>query len=345
MFRIPQPNNSAGETTPAIVSFSPIQRSESDANALNGASKQSPCELTAAFMRQFEKISGWEIQFSRCSANSKNHTDAGQPNLTDGNLVEGNFEIIDMSSTWPARKPTLHRGDCDQLVAIFGELFAKQQSTDKELREARATLASLTNPSDDEEELVDSFLPLGPLKNPTLGSADEDWVLSEDDGETDSSFVVQQAVDSDWLTEDGTWEDWSVAGATGIAGDRYLDWSQTAEKITVFVGRLESSFGSGDAESRLEICPGSQQFRVTDVSGFSSFFAWDRRGSQLEKVKPGTWQRLPPGGAVVVSTTPSVQLPEKVSGVDCSEVSAEQLAVAIENQMDEQERLLVIKYQ
>lgn len=344
MFRIPQPNSSAADLPPAIVSFSAVERAEAAAKAASEANKLAPCDLTAAFMAKFEEISGWEIQFSQSSSQSEKRHDVDASKCSVESVAEGSFEIIDMSSSWPARKPTLHRGDCDALVAIFSQLIAKQKSTDKELREARATLASLTNHAADGEELVDSFLPLGPPTNPSREMADDDWELSEHDFDSDSGFVVQQAIDSDWLGEDGSWNDWSAAGATGIAGSRYLDWSQTAEKITVFVGQLESSLGSGDAESRLEICPDSQKFRVTDDSNFSSFFAWDRRGSQLQKVEPGDWKLLPPGGAVVIATTPEIELPSTVDDLDRSEVTAEQLAAAIENQIDEQERLLVIKY-
>lgn len=339
MNRIPLPASLAADILPAIVSFPTAEVAGGDSPAMREAEKFAPCELTAAFMSKFEKISGWEIQFSESSASGKKRAESDL-----SQAAQGQFEIIDLSVDWPAKKPALHRGECDELIALFSKLVAKQNLISDDLQRTRTTLESLTNNSAGDEELVDSFLPLGPPSGEQGFSEDDDWVLGQHGTQDDSDFIVQQAVDSDWLTNGGAWSDWSVAGETGLAGNRYLDWTQSPEKVTVFVGRLESSLGAGDAESRLDVYAESQRFRVTDDSRLSAFFVWDRRGSRLEKVVADTWLRLPPGGAVVVSTTPELELPSKVRDLDRANVTAEQLAAAIENQMIENERLLVIKY-
>jgi hypothetical protein len=189
---------------------------------------------------------------------------------------------------------------------------------------------------------VPSVLP----PNSTVADIDSDWVLDQgnDAHDEDSEFIVRQSVDSGWLGGDGVWGDWTVAGSTGIAGDRYLDWSQSQDRMTVFVGRLESNLGNGDSESRLDIIGDSRNFRVSDASGMSTFFLWDRRGSNLRRVETDQWHQLTPGGAIVVATTSDVVLPETIADLG-NAASAEKLVEGIATELDQNQRLFVIKYQ
>jgi hypothetical protein len=38
------------------------------------------------------------------------------------------IKIVDMSADWPAKKPTAHRGQCDQLAAEISKLVSAERS-------------------------------------------------------------------------------------------------------------------------------------------------------------------------------------------------------------------------
>jgi len=83
--------------------------------------------------------------------------------------------------------------------------------------------------------------------------------------------------------------------------------------LTVYVGRIESSFGVGDTESSLEVNAVSHTLY-----------------SQC---------------AIIVSTNPDVQMPDSVVNAElgAAPFTADQLAAAIEAKLDADDRLLVIK--
>jgi len=304
-------------------------------------------QLAVEFMQVFEAVSGWEVHFQESAASKSRRAQEtcdrdGAASLTE-QVPHGKFEIIDMSIDWPAKTPAMHRGKCDQLVKLFNDLYSQTNATQESLDKVQGILAALTNPAEDDNHLVDSFAPMC-----QSGLEDDDFVLCEGnefDDKYESAFVVKQEFDSNWLPKESVWNGWSIAGASGIADESYLDWSQQGDVLTVYVGQLESSLGIGDTESSLEVNAVSHQFKVCEDNNLAAFFFWDRRGGQLRSVEPGSWQTLYSQGAIVVSTDPAVQMPDSVVNAQLGDApfSAEQLAAAIEAKLGADHRVLVIK--
>ena len=328
-------DDSANRSLANELRLSGVEPSTPDANSL--------CPLAAGFMQIFEAASGWEVRFQE-SAVSKNRRaqESGQA-ATDSPAPQGKFEIIDMSNNWPAKKPTMHRGQCDQLIKLFSDLYSHANATQINLDKVQSLLAALTNSGEADSQLVDSFAPA--LQGTVAG---EDFVLHQNndfDDDLESGFVVKQEFDSGWLTGKSVWDGWSIAGASGIVGESYLDWAQQGDLLTVYVGRIESSFGVGDTESSLEVNAVSRQFKVCEDNTLAAFFFWDRRGGQLRSVEPGSWQDLYSQGAIVVSTDPTVQMPDSIvdAQLGAAPFTAEQLAAAIEAKLGADHRVVVIK--
>ena len=312
------------------------------------SSVDSLCPLATEFMEVFEAVSGWEVRFqeSTTSKNRRALQNSGSDSvLSTGNQArQGKFEIIDMSSDWPANTPTMHRGKCDQLIGLFSDLYGQSSVNQENFDRVQSLFTALTSPTEDDNHLVDSFAP-----SPTNVSADEDtdFALHQDnrDDEFDSAFVVKQEFDSNWLPEKSVWSDWSIAGASGIVGESYLDWSQQGDELTVYVGQIESNLGVGDTESSLEVNAVSRQFRVCEENTLAAFFFWDRRGGQLRSVEPGCWHTLYSHGAIVVSTDPDIQMPDSIinAQLGTTPFTAEQLAAAIKAEIGADHRVVVIK--
>ena len=301
---------------------------------------------TIEFMQIFEAVSGWEVRF-RESAASKNHRSQTLASADQSLQPQGKFEIIDMSIDWPAKTPTMHRGNCDQLLKLYSDLYNQANATQDSFDKVQGLLTALTDPAESTDQLVDSF----PPTYTNLVDDEEqasDFTLEQQkdfDDEVESAFVVKQEFDSNWLGSENIWADWSFAGATGIVGDAYLDWEQRGDILTAYVGRIESSFGVGDTESYMEVNAISRQFKVNEGNTLAAFFFWDRRGGRLQSVAPGSWQTLYSQGAIIVSTDPNVQMPESVvnAQLGAEPFTAEQLATAIEAKLGADHRVLVIK--
>ena len=302
----------------------------------SASNTQSLCPLANEFMQVFEAVSGWEVQFQESA-------DRGSASSIGESKPRGKFEIIDMSIDWPTQTPTMHRGKCDQLINLFSDLYGQATATQADLDKARNSLTALTKPTEQNGHLVDSF---APSHQPS--DTAEDFVLCQDNGfdsEYESAFVVKQEFDSTWLPEKSFWNGWSIAGTSGIVGESYLDWSQQGDVLTVYVGRIESGLGVSDTESILEVNALSREFKVCEDNSLGAFFFWDRRGGQLRSVEPGTWQTLYSDGAIVVSTDPTVQMPDLIvnAGLGAAPFTAEQLAAAIESKIGADHRVVVIK--
>ena len=306
------------------------------------------CPQAFDFMRVFEAVSGWEVHFRESAASCSRRAQVASVDDTSASesiRPEGEFEIIDMSSEWPAKTPTMHRGMCDQLVKIYSDLYSQSNANQDSYDKVRGLLEALTGPAEESGELADSFVPMVAGLVEDDGS---DFVLEqggEFDEEFDSTFVVRQQFDSKKLARGGVWDDWSFAGATGLVGNAYLDWAQHGDMLTVYVGQIESSFGVGDTESSLEVNALSQQFKVSEGNTLAAFFFWDRRGGRLQSVEPGSWQTLYSEGAIIISTDPNVQMPDSVVNARLSDApfTASQLAAAIETKLGPDHRVLVIK--
>ena len=312
-------------------------------------SVESLSPLALEFMQVFEAVSGWEVHFKE-SATSKARRapetgDSSNVTPTKQQASRGKFEIIDMSVDWPAQTPTMHRGKCDQLVKLFSDLYDQSNTHQENFDKVHRSLAALTNPTEGDSHLVDSFAPM--LDN-AVADETPDFILCQDNGidsEFESAFVVKQDFDSSWLPEKSVWNGWSIAGASGIVGESYLDWSQQGDVLTVYVGQIESSLGVGDTESSLEVNAVSQQFRVSEDNTLAAFFFWDRRGGQLRSIEPGCWHTLYSQGAIIVSTDPAIQMPDSIvnAQLGAEPFTAEQLAAAIESKLGVDDRVVVIK--
>lgn len=333
-----------------ILDDDSLSQSLAEELKLSGVESSAPStdsigQLAVEFMQVFESISGWEVHFQESAASKRRRAqetcDRGGPTSTAQQMPQGKFEIIDMSIDWPAKTPTVHRGKCDQLIKLFSDLYSQADATQGNLDKVQGVLSALTNPVGDDDHLVDSF---APMLQAVQADQDLDFTLCQD-SDDESAFVVKQEFSSSWLPEESVWTDWSIAGASGIVGESYLDWAQQGDELTVYVGRIESSLGVGDTESSLEVNAVSRQFKVCEDNTLAAFFFWDRRGGQLRSVEPGSWQTLYSQGAIVVSTDPAVQMPESVVNAQLGDVpfTAEQLATAIEAKLGADHRVLVIK--
>ena len=316
---------------------------------LASPSAESLCPLAAEFMQVFEAISGWEVHFQESVASRdrqalETHGRDGEAS-TKKQAPQGKFEIIDMSIDWPAKTATMHRGKCDQLIKLFSDLYDQARTTQENLGKVQGLLSTLTNSDENDDQLVDSF---APALETSDTDEDSDFVLCQGNdfsNEDESAFIVKQEFDSGWLPEMSVWSDWSIAGASGIVGESYLDWSQQGDVLTVYAGRIESSLGVGDTESSLEVNAVSRQFKVREDNTLAAFFLWDRRGGKLQSVKPGSWQTLYSEGAIVVSTDPTIEMPDSIvnAQLGTGSFTAEQLAAAIELEIGADHRVVVIK--
>ena len=76
-----------------------------------------PTDLADAFAA----ATGWVIGFQETGASFSKRVQTGSRRPTGGRL-----KIVDMSPTWPARTPTVHRAKCDRIVAALNELISFQ---------------------------------------------------------------------------------------------------------------------------------------------------------------------------------------------------------------------------
>jgi len=148
---------------------------------------KAPCLTSEKLMTVLEEITGWRSEFQETSASYRNRAQSDLENVP----AQGTFSIVDMSADWPANQFTAHRGKCDQLVGLLGDLVGELQSAKLELTKVRSAIAassSNTTTCDDEFEVLQQ-----------LGGADGKLVPPPFAG-------------------------WQLGGTTGIVEDTYLDW-------------------------------------------------------------------------------------------------------------------------
>lgn len=333
-------------------------------------SSEAPCQRSAEFLEVFEQLTGWRAEFEESQDSVKRR----QMIALQNEPAEGSFEVVDMSEAWPAKTATAHRGRSDKLIHLFGDLMSELQQTRIELTRAHSALAALSPGSIGEEaELVDAFIPkfgnIQALEKSSTGQAHFDFesdeesaaeflydsvfiegeqgVVDSDDFEvaqaTDYEFVVQQEVTSISRSPKEIWNNWSFGGTSGMADEVYLDWFMQDEKMTICVGRIESSFGNGDSETAIEIDPIVNKYRVTGDRSFNAFYIWDRRGGKMTQAdRSGDWVPLHPGAAVFSSTNDTLQAPDPEAELSHSP-SAEQLAKVLSRDLPSEQRVLVLK--
>ena len=338
-------SNLSGHSAPQLAIFH--QQSAS-------SQQPAPCEKSAEFLKAFEILTGWQAEFQESSASQKHRQ------IAPHDPPQGEFKVVDMSPDWPARTPTAHRGRCDQLIHLFGELIAELQTTRADLVRAHSTLEAMVPGSVAAEvQLVDSFVPkftdpiteTGSLVSGDLNSlseeetntrdGDDDFTLADDNFSIGEPLATREPEPE--LDAEEFWKRWKVGGATGVAEDVYLDWFMNGANLSICVGKIESSFGIGDAEVQLEIDPVAARYRIQGDADLEAFFVWDRRGAKLVSAdRSGDWVQLPPAAAVVATTHANVVAPDPEAELS-TVPTAQQLANAIGRNLDAEQKVLVLK--
>ena len=321
-----------------------------------------PCPETGRFMGLFEEVTGWVVKFDESNTSQQRRNLVGMEN----ELAEGTFSIVDMSNKWAAGKPTCHRANCDNIISIVDSLVGQLQSARNELNKLRSVVAAVApdNIDDDDIVLIDSFVPT----SGDLRRTDSDFevhtspVTTEFGDDFETSFDTSEEVaNSSGTLVSPPFEGWTLGGATGINGDIYLDWRvDSDEQISISVGKIESDLGIGDEETTISVDPLTFEFQVRGSKELKAFYAWDSKSMSLLPLKANErCRRLLPGQAIVAST--SYQLADaeivgtreedqiqhsgnQTSANSLSHADPDQLAGCFARQLDESDRVLVLKH-
>jgi len=347
---------------PQLFLFSQTLAADAQPPSPDSKSVLAPCAESQRLMELFEDVTGWVIEFSESHSSQKRRKLAGMENEP----AEGTFSIVDMSSKWPAQKPTGHRAKCDDIVAIVDLIFAQLQATRIELNKMKSVVAAVAPETIEDEEivLIDSFIP-------TVGNSrrtDNDFELHQSPTPADSADEFETAYDvfDDTSEPSGKlvsppFEGWTLGGATGINENVYLDWQvDSQEQIAISAGKIESAFGEGDAATTISVDPLTCEYRVTGSDELSAFFVWDSKSLSLSPLRSRRqWRRLLPGQSIVATTSPElaslefsgnreedrIDHPENQTSKDSlANADADQLAACIARQLDPSERVLVLMH-
>lgn len=356
----------AATTPPQLAVFGSFEDVDSNENA---------CPLTQEILDTFERVTGWRAEF-------REPEDANPTRADQGSEHQAQLKIVDMSASWPGKKPTAHRGLCDHLIGLFGQLMTELNETRQQRDQARSTLAQFQiQPEDDQEFVADSFPPLSStstgqssdfaldessssshrflyesdfvevLSGDAQSSVDQNPESSDDDDfelngcpDSDDEFTVQQnVIQSIPQPTEANWKNWSLSGTSGIASDTYLDWYQGTEKLEIVVGKIERGRGGNIVETSVEIDPENCRYRVTGDTSIKAFFTWDRRGGKTQAANlSGAWNPIYPGTAIICTTTPAIHMPDPQIDLPTNP-SSEALTQALTANLDSDERVLVIK--
>ena len=264
-----------------------------------------PCPLTERLIVLFEEITGWQSEFVETKASLARRRQSTSKSET----AQGAFSIVDMSESWPALKPTGHRGKCDQFVALFNELIGKLHRAQCELKKTQSALVALDTTAEmDEEFLVDSFVPKFGLDDSETPTPETGSIATDRNGDFDEDFEVQQSV-SDTSSElvCPPFEGWSLGGSTGIVDDRFLDWMVDGdEHITIMAGEIDR-VDDDDRVSKILVDPLTHEYHVSPIEKESTpncqaFYLWDSRFHSLSKIdSDGGWHRLKSHQAIVAT--------------------------------------------
>jgi hypothetical protein len=113
------------ESTPAIRSTEPVLGLFAPPKSSSAAAVPSvELPIPASVVEAFAAATGWLIGFEESSASFRKRAENGSHRPTAGVL-----KIVDMSDAWPAKKPTAHRGHCDQFVSELNKLVSFTDAT------------------------------------------------------------------------------------------------------------------------------------------------------------------------------------------------------------------------
>ena len=339
---------------PQLSLFSPPEKALiSDGSIKRIEQVKAPCRTSEKLMTVLEEITGWKSEFQETSASYRNRAQSDIENVP----AQGTFSIVDMSADWPANQFTAHRGKCDQLVGLVGDLVGELQSAKLELSRVRSAMAALPGESlstpDEEEILVDSFVPkFGRIETGNVSFDSEPSSGSSYSGsrtaDCDDEFeVLQELGGANGKLVPPPFAGWTLGGATGIVEDMYLDWLVDGqERIAISVGKIESAYGDGDQQSVLKVEPLTSEFRVAARGDLKAFYHWDAAASQIGLVGPSTnWTRLGVGDAIIACTYADLNLDDVLAelGTDPSKLDADAIAQAVTSQAGSSEQILVLQ--
>ena len=348
--------NSNAQQPPQLALFNGSAPESGNPSQGDQPTNTAPCSRSAQFLALFELLTGWQAEFEESRESLKRRQNVAMENEPP----QGDFRIVDMSSAWPAKTPTAHRGRCDQLIQLFGQLMTELQDTRIELVRAHSALEALSPGTIHQEaDVVDSFVPK--FSNPADDQdqqsllmdalfADQQAANVDEDGSeftlapgVDQDFNVHQEVSDIRNGQSEAWKEWTVGGSTGIADSVYLDWFLDDNQLSICVGKIESSFGIGDSEVMIELDPELARYRVSGHAEIEAFFVWDRRGAKLCPVESsGEWISLPPAAAVIATTASAITAPDPEAELSTSP-TAQQIATVIDQKLESDDKVLVLK--
>ena len=317
---------------------------------------KAPCRTSEKLMTVLEEITGWKSEFQETSASYRNRAQSELENVP----AQGTFSIVDMSADWPANQFTAHRGKCDQLVGLLGDLVGELQTAKLELSRVRSAMAALPGESlttqDEHEILVDSFVPkFGRVEtgNVSFGSTSSSSRSSSSrTTDCDDEFeVLQELGGANGKLVPPPFAGWTLGGTTGIVEDTYLDWLVDGqERIAISVGKIESAYGDGDQQSVLKVEPLTSEFRVAARGDLKAFYHWDAAAMRIDLVGPSTnWKRLGVGDAIIACTKPDLDLNsvlaelESEQAEDQKALNADAIAQVVNSQSGSSQRTLVLQ--
>ncbi len=285
------------ETGMQTLNFEPARlalytRREDDASKCPNEALPLPPEM----LQLFEELTGWVVEFEETPSSFK---DRQLPSM-DERVAEGSISIVDMSTAWPAKKPTAHRAKCDQFVGHLQDLMVELQQTKARLVKSQSQLESYSPGLVDDEEamLVDSFIPR---------YDDSDWdndfeVAEVTDAVEQPTFDVGGNHDSNAV--DPPFEGWRLGGAPGMVGGRYVDWSLSAEeRINLTIGQIETLELPHEGEAVLTVDPLTNEYLVSGDEGFD-FYIYDQKNQNLTTVEATTqYRQLKPSQMLILSTS------------------------------------------
>lgn len=309
---------------------------------------KAPCRTSEKLMSVLEEITGWKAEFEESAASYRSRSQAGAENQP----AQGTFSIVDMSADWPANQRTGHRGKCDQLVSLVGDLIGELQTAKLELSRVRSVMAVL--PSDsavalDDEVLVDSFVPKFDRVETGNVRFDAQNACCPSNTDCDDEFEVHQDLgESGGTLVSPPFAGWSLGGATGIVENTYLDWLVDGqERIAITVGKIESTYSDGDLRTVLEVEPLTSEFRVSTRGEIEVFYHLDVAGARIDRVKPSQqWTRLGVGEAIIASTNEDLDLAVVLSELQSqprAQFDADTIAQAVSRANGSSQRSLVLK--
>ena len=281
-----------------------------------------PCATTGKFLTLFEEITGWKVEFIE----SKQSLRRRETLHSKSEPIEGRFEITDMSPNWPAKKPTCHRAKCDELMSLVEQLVGQLQTTQKNLKRAQAALIAV-DPAEKSngQNQIDHFVPKFSSESKRIDSVGGS-VSACSDLATDDDFEAEQFLgDSAFSLVAPPFVGWSFGGATGIAGEYYLNWTvDEEERISLVAGRIDSKI-EGARIATLTIDPLTQEYRfvssevpMSPSNDFTFFYLWSERTESLHPIESGeTWSNLLPDESIVATTNGAMRELDTLKYFNC----------------------------